>query len=736
MFQKIFNKNPFPFYRQSDAMDCGPTCLKMIAAYYGKVYPLQYLRNACHISRQGVTFADMIAAAEQLGFKTLPAELPFAVLAQKAPLPCILHWDKQHFVVLYHITETQVYVADPALGRRSRYSIPEFMAAWQVSEEASYGRALFLEPGPAFHEATKIQEPTASVKLLWPYLKAHRKSMLPVMLTLLLASIFSLLTPLLTQAIMDKGIQGRQVPLLLLIGAGLLALFLGRMIADFIRARLLLQVGARISMTMLKDFLHKLLRLPISFFDNRQAGDNMQRVTDNQRVEDFLTVSLISFVLSVVTILVLGGVLLYYNGLVFILFMAGAAIGMLWTWAFRERRSRLDQKRFRVLAANQDMLLEMFSAMQEIRLTGSETGKTTQWENIQERSIEVKLESLRLDQLVQGVALFINETRNVLVTCFSAILVVNGQLTLGAMLAITYTCGQLSAPVAQLTDFIRALQNTRFSLRRMSEVHHEADEDSEQQPELSLAAVIGQDIRLEKVSFRYGHKFSPLILQNLDLVIPAGKVTAIVGMSGSGKTTLLKLLLKFYQPPEGTVWLGKTPLQQYSAKSWRQHCGVVMQDGYVFRDTIANNIFSGTGTRDYQRLYEACRMACIHDFFTTLPFGYETLIGKDGYGLSEGQTQRLLIARLIYRNPAVVLLDEATNSLDAHNERAIINNLQEFFIGKTVVVVAHRLSTVKHADQILVMDKGVIVESGTHQTLASSGGAYYQLVKNQLELGK
>lgn len=736
MFQKVFKKDDFPFYRQSDAMDCGPACLKMIAARHGRVYPLQYLRNACRISRQGVTFADMMAAAEQLGLKTLPAELPFTVLAKKAPLPCILHWNKQHFVVLYRITETAVYIADPALGRQSRYSLPEFMAAWQSDAGTGYGRALFLEPTPAFYTAPPVEETKASLRSLWPYLQLHRKNLLPVLLTLLLASGFAVLTPLLTQAIVDKGVPNQQISLILLICTGQLALFLGRMLAEFVRARLLLRIGARVSTAMLKDFLHKLLRLPLSFFDNRQAGDNMQRVTDNQRVEDFLTVSLVGFALSVVTILVLGSMLLYYHWQVFALFMLGGAAGILWNHAFRGRRGRLDQKRFGILAANQDMLLEMFGAMQEIKLTGSEAKKTGQWEDIQEQAIAVKLESLRLDQLVQGVSLFINETRNVLVTCFAAVLVVNGQLTLGAMLAVTYTCGQLSAPVSQLTDFIRAMQNTRFSLRRMAEVHHEAEEDTPQLKQLPSADITGKDIRLHNLSFRYGHRHSPWVLRNISLLVPAGKVTAIVGMSGSGKTTLLKLLLKFYSPQEGTILLGDEPLEELSARSWRRHCGVVMQDGHVFRDTIAGNIFAGDTKKDYERLYEACRMACIHDFFASLPFGYETMIGKDGYGLSEGQTQRLLLARLIYRNPSIVFLDEATNSLDAHNERAILRNLEQFFAGKTVIVVAHRLSTVKHADQILVMDKGAIVESGTHAGLSASGGAYYQLVKNQLELGK
>lgn len=736
MFQKENRHKKFPFYKQSDAMDCGPACLKMIAAWYGHDYPLQYLRNACKISRQGVTFADLIAAAEKLGFITFSASLPFDVLIKKAPLPCVLHWEKQHFVVLYRITEKYVYLADPASGRSSRYTPKEFMDAWQEEKDTARGRALFLEPGPAFHHAEKITDRPASLLSLLPYLKKHRKRLWPVLFTLLLASAFSLLTPLLTQAVVDKGIKEQQIPLILLICLGQLMLFLGRMFMDFIRARLLLKLGTRIGIVMLKDFLHKLMRLPFTFFDNRQAGDNMQRVTDNQRVEDFLTSSFVTFVLSLMILLVLGSVLLYYNWQIFLLFAGGAAAGIYWAGSFEEKRRQLDQKRFKVLAANQDALLEIFSSMQEIKLTGSEAVKSAQWENLQERSFALKLESLRLDQFIQGAALFISETRNVLITCLAAILVVNDHLTLGGMLAITYTCGQLNAPVSQLTEFIRAAQNTRFSLQRMAEVHHEQDEDPAVEMEIPADVISGKDIRLQGVSFQYGHTHSPFVLRNVHLTIPAGKVTAIVGMSGSGKTTLLKLLLKFYQPVHGRIWLGDLPLDELPAKAWRRHCGVVMQDGYVFRDTIANNIFTGCHEKDRERMYEASNMACIHDFFSTLPFGYETVVGKDGYGLSEGQTQRLLIARLIYRNPSFILLDEATNSLDAHNERAIINNLDQFFTGKTVLVVAHRLSTVKHADQIMVMDKGAITECGTHEELAARGGAYYRLVKNQLELGK
>ncbi|UCJ09670.1 peptidase domain-containing ABC transporter [Chitinophaga pendula] len=736
MFQIGNKHNDFPFYRQSDAMDCGPTCLKMIATHHGRKFPLQYIRNISKITRQGVTIADLMATAENMGFKSLPAELPLQILIKKAPLPCILHWEKKHFVVLYRITDTHAYIADPALERPVKYSLQDFLLSWQLDEHTTTGRALFLEPQPQFHSQEIKGTYNTSLRSLWPHLRDHRSSWLPVAITLLLATLCSVLTPLLTQRIVDSAISEKSTSILLLICIGQLLLFAGRLFTDFIRARLLYKMGARISIQMLKAYLDKLMRLPLPFFDNRHAGDNMQRVTDNQRVEDFLTSSLVNFILSVVTIIVLGVVLCYYNGWIFLLFLAGAAASIIWANSFQERRRVLDQKKFKVLAANQHILLEIFSAMQEIKLTGSEKLKGNQWLDLQEKSFDLKLESLRMDQFMQGTGAFINEIKNVLITGLAASLVIQGDITLGAMLAITFICGQLNAPVLQLADFIRVAQNTRFSLQRMAEVAHEPDEDPQPDASLPLQAVTGKDIVFNQVSFQYGHRHSPMVLKNIDVTIPSGKITAIVGMSGGGKTTLLKLLLKSYHPVAGNIYLGSQPLTGIPAKAWRKHIGVVMQDGYVFMDTIANNIFAGAEERNQERLQQAAKMACIHDFFISMPFGYDTVIGSEGYGLSEGQTQRLLIARLIYRNPAFIFLDEATNSLDAHNEKAIIDNLNNFFPGKTVVVVAHRLSTVRHADQILVMDHGRIVENGTHQELIATEGRYFQLIRNQLELGK
>lgn len=733
MIKDFLRKRRYPFYKQPDAMDCGPVCLKMVAAYHGKNVSIQHLRKLCKIGKQGTTMLDLIDAAENLGFKTLAAEVSYGRLDQ-LPFPCIVHWQKEHYVVLYEADDQHVYLADPALHHKIKMDAADFIAGWNIRGNENTGRVLLLQRAPAFDSLSNIAEHKTSLWNLLPYIKLHRKSWFPIALSLALASGFSLVIPLLTQMIVDKGINGKNTNLLLLICLGQLMLFAGRMLMDFLRGRLLFRIGARTSIIMLKDFLAKLMKLPFSFFDNRQAGDNMQRVNDNQRIEEFLTNSVINFILSAITLLVLGGVLLYYNWQIFLLFVLGAGISVVWSNAFQQKREIIDQKKFKVLSANQQLLLEIFYAMQEIKLTGSEEEKKQLWEGLQDQSFDLKLEALQLDQRMQGVGAFINEVKNVLITYLAAMLVIHDQVTLGGMLAITYICGQLNAPVNQLVEFARVSQNAGFSLLRMDEVQQETEEDFGLEESFTGGDPV--DISLDQVSFQYGSKHSPDVLKNLSLTIPAGKTTAIVGTSGSGKTTLIKLLLKFYGVNKGTISIGNQPIESINAKSWRKRCGVVMQDGYVFMDTIANNIFAGAPEKDFTRLYVCAKMANMHDFFSKMPFGYDTVVGRDGFGLSEGQKQRLLIARMIYRDPTYVFLDEATNSLDAQNELSIVNNLNTFFKGKTVLIVAHRLSTVKNADQIVVLQQGEIKEIGTHDTLLQLKGCYYNLIKNQLELGQ
>lgn len=733
MLKDFIRRRKYPFYKQPDAMDCGPVCLKMVAGYHGKNFSMQHLRKLCKIGKQGTTMLDLTDAAENIGFKTMAAELEFNKL-NRLPMPCIVHWQKEHYVVVYEVNDESVYLADPALNSKIKLDTAAFLSGWNINDDTQIGRVLLLETTRSFHEMDGKPEHKTSLWNLVPYLKLHRKGWFPIAVSLALASGFSLVIPLLTQMIVDKGIQGKNTNLLLLICLGQLMLFSGRMLMDFVRGRLLFRIGARTSITMLKDFLAKLMKLPFSFFDNRQAGDNMQRVNDNQRIEEFLTNSLINFILSAITLIVLGGVLLHYNWQIFLLFIVGAGISVIWSNSFQQKRKIIDQKKFKVLSANQQLLLEIFYAMQEIKLTGSEDEKKQLWEGLQDQSFDLKLEALQLDQRMQGVGAFINEVKNVLITYAAAMLVIHDQVTLGGMLAITYICGQLNAPVNQLVEFSRVSQNAAFSLLRIDEVQQETEEDFGVDEELNGDGPV--DIVLNQVSFQYGGKHSAQVLKNVSLNIPAGKVTAIVGTSGSGKTTLIKLLLKFYASSAGSIEVGTQKIEAINARSWRKHCGVVMQDGYVFMDTIANNIFAGAEVKDFNRLHEAAKMANMHAFFLKMPFGYETVVGRDGFGLSEGQKQRLLIARMIYRNPDYIFLDEATNSLDAQNELSIVNNLNTFFQGKTVLIVAHRLSTVKNADQIVVLQQGEIKEVGTHQQLLQIKGHYYHLIKNQLELGQ
>lgn len=728
----FFKRKHYPFFRQLDTMDCGPACLKMLGAYYGKDLSLNDLRELCDVHSQGTSISGLKYASENLGFKTLAAELSLEILLEKAPLPCILHWDHNHFVVLWNLTETHAYVGNPALGKNMRYTIKDFLEHWSTPGQENKGIAIFVEPTEVFDQITNRPDPSVNLFSLLKRID-DRKNISLVIAALLIATLLTLAIPLLTQAVVDRAVSQKDIGILTIICLGQLILFTGRILTDFFRSRILFKLGMNISIKLIYEFVDKLMQLKLSFFEYRSSGDNLQRIYDNQRVEEFLTKNCVNAGLSIIILLVNGGLLCYYNWKLFVLFLAASTISVLWTHLFEEKRRRLDQRTFSLLANAQRHQIETFEAMTEIRLTGAEQEKNQLWKTLQEETYKVKMENLKLDQRIQGVALFINETTGVLTTFLTASLVINGNLTLGAMLAITYMYGALNGTVNQLSDFIRSMQTAKFSLQRISEVEYEETEDAHST--LALQRGKSGSIELADVSFRYG-KLSPDVLHQISLTIPAGKVTAIVGMSGSGKTTLLKLLLKFYHTTRGTVTFCGQDLKLISAKSLRRQCGAVMQDSFLFTDTIAGNIWVGSTEKDLLRVKDACKMVNMQEFIESLPFSYETQIGSEGTGLSEGQKQRLLIARLIYRQPDYIFLDEATNSLDANNERLIVENLNRFFQGRTVVIVAHRLSTVVHADNIIVMDKGKIVEQGNHEALTQSRGAYYHLVKNQLELGK
>ncbi|MTI31234.1 peptidase domain-containing ABC transporter [Xanthovirga aplysinae] len=726
----------FPFYRQLDTMDCGPTCLRMIAKYYGKVYSLQSIREKSYISREGVSLLGISDAAESIGFRTLSAKIPFDKLKEEAPVPFIAHWRQRHFVVVYGFKRDKVLVADPGHGL-IKYSKKEFLDGWLSDKEkgAEIGVVLLLEPSPDFYSIEDEKgEKKNSFGFLLNYLKPYKKYIIQLFLGMVVASLLQLLFPFLTQSIVDVGIQNQNISFINLILIAQLMLFASRTAVEFIRSWILLHIGTRINISIISDFLIKLMKLPLSFFDIKMIGDLLQRIGDHKRIETFLTSSALSILFSLVNLLIFGLVLIYYDSRIFAVFFVGSLLYLGWILLFMRKRRDLDFKQFEQLSANQSNLIQLITGMQEIKLHNSEKQKRWEWERLQAKLFKVSVKGLALQQYQQVGSVFINEVKNIFISFLAAKAVIDGEITLGMMLAIQYIIGQMNVPINDLVNFMRVWQDAKISLERMGEIHSKEDEEKDPaQKVMNLPEK--RSLKVRNLSFNYEGPHAKKVLRNINIEIPKGKITAIVGASGSGKTTLVKLLLKFYQASEGEIQLGGMNLNIYSNRVWRGRCGAVLQDGFIFSDTIARNIAVSDEYIDNEKLLEASRIANIQTFIDSLPLGYNTKIGSDGHGLSQGQRQRLLIARSVYKNPEFIFFDEATNALDANNEKVIMENLDQFFEGRTVVVVAHRLSTVKNADQILVMDQGEIIEKGDHQELTQKRGAYFELVKNQLELG-
>lgn len=719
-------------------MDCGPACLRMVAAFHGKRYRLNTLRERSYLSREGVSMLGIAQAAESIGFRTMGVKLTPAKLIDEATLPAIVHWTQDHFVVLYKISGKKgretFHIADPA-GGKVRFSREEFLRCWASTQEHGEvkGLTLLLEPGPDFYTAKDEGQDKTSFRFLFSYLTPYRKLIIQLFLGLILGSLLQLIFPFLTQSIVDHGIGNQNLSFIYLVLIAQLVLTLSRASVDFIRNWILLHIGVRVNISLISDFLVKLMRLPMKYFDTKLTGDLLQRIGDHRRIESFLTGTTLNILFSMINLVIFGLVLLYYNLLIFSVFLFGSILYGLWVYIFLRRRAELDHRRFAQMSAHQSNLIQLIQGMQEIKLQNCEQQKRWEWETIQARLFRIGIKGLSLRQYQRSGALVLNEVKNIVITVIAARAVVDGTMTLGMMLAVQYIIGQLNSPVEQLISFFNTTQDAKISLERLGEVHERGDEEdpeADKVQEIPAAAEIGA----EKLSFRYEGPGSEMVLNNISFSIPPGKQTAIVGTSGSGKTTLVKLLLGFYSPVKGEIRLGSNNLDFYSIRQWRRNCGVVLQDGYIFSDTIAGNIAPGVDNIDRQKLLEAARIANIDSFIESLPLGFNTRIGSEGHGLSQGQKQRILIARAVYKDPAYIFFDEATNALDANNEKVILENLEKFYRGRTVVVVAHRLSTVKNADQIIVTEKGEIVESGTHTELTRKKGAYYTLVKNQLEL--
>lgn len=726
----------FPFYKQPDVKDCGPTCLRIISKHYGKSISLQQIRNLSETTRQGSSLWGLSDAAENLGFRSIGVQIDFNTLAEEVPFPCIVHWNKNHFVVVYKIDKNNiVYISDPSYGLIT-YSREEFIKRWigeNANEKTEEGIALILETTPAFFQTEfDDHESKASFSFLYKYLFKYKSLIIQLAVGLLAGSLLSLIMPFLTQSIVDVGIQNQDINFIYLVLLAQVMLFLGRMGIEVIRSWILLHLSTRINISIISDFFIKLMKLPISFFDTRMTGDIMQRINDHHRIEQLLTNSSLNTLFSLVNLIIFSIVLLFYDYRLFVVYIIGAISYIGWISFFLNKRKELDYKRFSQVSEEQSKVIELINGMQEIKMHNAEKQKRWDWEFLQVKLFKIRIKSLSLEQWQSVGGNFINQIKDILVSFLSAKLVLDGSLTLGMMLSVQYIIGQLNSPLLQLIDFIKQTQDAKISLERLSEIHDKEDEESKD--EQYSTDIPEKDIEISNMSFRYIGS-DQFVFENLSLNIPYQKTTAIVGASGSGKTTLLKLLMKFYEPNEGDIRIGNTQMKNISPRFWRDQCGVVMQEGYIFNDTIANNIAVGEDYVDKTKLRKAVEIANIKDFIEDLPLSYNTKIGNEGVGVSGGQKQRLFIARAVYKSPEYIFFDEATSALDANNEKVIMENLEQFFKGKTAIVIAHRLSTVKHADKIIVLDKGKLVEEGNHTELVALKGEYYRLVKNQLELG-
>ncbi|PKB17077.1 ATP-binding cassette subfamily B protein [Flavobacterium sp. 5] len=725
----------FPFYKQPDSKDCGPTCLRIIAKYYGKIIELQQIRNLSETTREGSSLLGLSDAAEALGFRTLGIKVSFETLQNESPLPCIVHWNNQHFVVVYKIKNNTIYISDPSHGLIT-YSKEDYIKFWigkNAHEKTEEGIALLLEPTPEFHKNEwDSGDSKRSFSYLTKYLFRYKGLVTQLIVGLAAASLFSLLFPFLTQSIVDIGIQTQDLNFIYLMLLAQLMLFAGQTSIEVLRSWIMLHLSTRIHISLVSDFFIKLMKLPISYFDSRMTGDIMQRIGDNHRIEQLLTGSSLNVIFSLVNLVVFSFVLAFYNIQLFMVFIIGSIVYLAWILFFLKKRKELDYKRFSQVASEQSKVMELINGMQEIKMHNAEKQKRWGWEFVQIRLFKVSMQSLTLEQWQSVGSNFINHLKDLLITFFSATLVVKGELTLGMMLSVQYIIGQLNSPLMQMVEFVRSLQDAKISLERLGEIHDKEDEEDVLNPKIH--DLQHSDISIKNLSFRYTGN-PDYVLENLNLHILKQKTTAIVGTSGSGKTTLLKLLMKFYEPNKGEIVLGNIKFDNISPSAWRSNCGVVMQEGFIFNDTIANNIAVGDDYVDKNKLLHAVETANIKEFIESLPLSYNTKIGNEGTGISGGQKQRLLIARAVYKNPNYLFFDEATSSLDANNEKVIMENLNQFLKGKTAVIIAHRLSTVKNADQIVVLEKGKIVEIGTHKDLILLKGNYFELVKNQLELG-
>jgi ATP-binding cassette subfamily B protein len=707
-------------YKQHDLMDCGPACLRMIAKYYGKNISLTAIREKSYLTKEGVSLIGLSNAAENFGLKSLGSKLSVQDLYKKAPLPCILHFNENHFVVLYKVKKSLFYIADPSKGKYA-------LSIEQLSEKWISNMTLLLEVTPDFYSAEEQENPRWGYFL--KYFLPHKNLILQILAALFFSSIVNLITPFITQSVVDIGILGKNMDFIYLVLIGQLAMTIAATIVGFIQAWVSLHLSIRVSLSFLIGYISKLLKMPFTFFETKTLGDIFQRIGDNSRIESFITKSFFSIIISSLNLVIYTGIMAYYNYKILLIFLAGNIAYILWILAFMKKRRQFDNEGFKLAAENQNSLLQLFTGSRDIKLNNLEKEKRWDWEKVQAKQFHLDIKTTIWGQFQSSGSIIINSTAGIIMSIIMAKEVIEGRMTLGMMISVQFILGQISGPLMSFLGLIHSYQDATISLERLSEVLTYTEK--ERYP-FSQKSLENKSIVFENVSFQHEGITSPKILNEINFTIPINKTTAIVGESGSGKTTLLKLLLKMWTPTEGKITMNTTNIETIDDYFWRENCGIVMQDSFIFSDTILNNVTLKNYDRiDFERFLDALETANIREWIETLPLSYKTKLGEDGLGISQGQKQRILIARIIYKNPQLIIFDEATNTLDAINEKIILENVKNKCKNKMMVVVAHRLSTIKEADQILVLEKGKIVEQGNHENLLELDGVYSELIKNQ-----
>ncbi|MDB5146268.1 MAG: transporter ATP-binding protein [Mucilaginibacter sp.] len=723
----------FPTDRQLDMMDCGPSCLKIIAKHYGKYYSLQHLRDKCGVSREGVSFLDLSYAGESIGLRSMATSSTIEDLTHIVPLPAIIHWDNSHFVVVYKVSAKKVYLSDPAKGLVS-YPVRDLERYW-YDESRERGSVLIIEPQADFkqREAGDRIERKKTIENIISYFTPYKRSFLNVFVVMLVATLLQAFLPFISKAVIDIGIHTNDLHFINIVLIANITIILCMTLSNAVRDWILLHVTSRINIALISDYLIKIMRLPVTFFENKMVGDILQRANDNERIRSFITNNSLNLLFSGLTFLIFSIILLIYNGIMFSIFFAGSVLYIFWVLAFMKVRKKIDWEYFGLVSKNQSFWVETVSAITDIKLNNYETKKRWRWEKIQAQIFKLNQKTQAISNWQSSGAQCIDSLKNLLITFFAARAVIAGDITFGVMISTQFIIGMLSGPVNQFVSFIISAQYAQISFLRLNEVHQIPDEEEDEKlNDIQLPS--NRSLALKNLSFQYHHN-GALILKNINLVIPEGKVTAIVGDSGSGKSTLLKILLRLYKPSYGDLCIGDMNLNTLSLRNWRNVCGAVMQDGKIFSDTILNNIVLEDEKIDFERLKQAVSAANIATEIEQLPLGYNTVMGEMGRGLSGGQKQRILIARALYKNPDFLFFDEATNALDAINEQKIVQALDDVFKGKTVIVVAHRLSTIRKADQIVVLKDGSVTETGNHETLMQRRGHYFNLIQSQFDNG-